>query len=145
MNEAEADMSPSTQPEKLAALARPLFRLSARQVQVVIVAGFLSVGYALYLRYLAIELSQTALACDGGLKTWLCSARSVATAIFRNSGFGAVALIAALLHLAHPSIVLMLVALIAAGFGIVLYNVMLSGLAIGIMLLAFARRAPATA
>ena len=31
------------------------------------VVGFVTVGYALYLRYLAIELSTVALACDAGL------------------------------------------------------------------------------
>ncbi len=35
--------------------------------------------------------------------------------------------------------------LIAAGLGIVLYNVALSGLAIGLLILGFARPAPATA
>jgi hypothetical protein len=35
--------------------------------------------------------------------------------------------------------------LIAAGFGIVLYNVGLSGLAIGLLVMGFARPAPATA
>ncbi|MBJ7408615.1 MAG: hypothetical protein JHD07_37150, partial [Bradyrhizobium sp.] len=45
------------------------FRLTPYQVQFLIVVGFATVGYALYLRYLAIELSQTALACDAGLLT----------------------------------------------------------------------------
>jgi hypothetical protein len=35
--------------------------------------------------------------------------------------------------------------LIAAGFGIVLYNIVLSGIAIGLLILGFARPAPATA
>lgn len=137
------DISPDTAPEALAAAARPLFRLSDRQVQWVMLVGFASVGYALYLRYLAVEFSQVALACDNGLNTWLCTARSVATSVFRNSGFGLAALAAGLLNLVHPSVVLLTVGVAAAGFGIVLYNVMLSGLAIGLMLLAFARTAPA--
>ena len=59
--------------------------------------------------------------------------------------FGIVALVIAMLHLIRPSIVLLTGGLIAAGFGIVLYNVGLSGLAIGLFILGFARPAPATA
>ena len=39
------------------------FRLTPYQVQWLMVVGFITVGYALYLRYLAIEFSTTALAC----------------------------------------------------------------------------------
>jgi hypothetical protein len=109
------------------------------------VVGFVTVGYELYLRYLAVELSTVALACDAGLQTMLCKSRLLATTLFRNSVFGIVALIIATLHLIRPSIVLLTGALIAAGFGIVLYNVSLSGVAIGLLILGFARPAPATA
>ena len=51
------------------------FRLSPYQVQWLLVVGFLTVGYALYLRYLAIEFSTVALACDAGLQTMLCKTR----------------------------------------------------------------------
>lgn len=121
------------------------FRLTPYQVQWLLVVGFVSVGYALYLRYLAIELSTVSLACDGGLQTMLCKSRSVATYLFRNSVFGIVALVIAALHLMRPSIVLLTGGLIAASFGIVLYNVGLSGLAVGLLILGFARPAPATA
>jgi hypothetical protein len=109
------------------------------------VVGFFTIGYALYLRYMAIELSSVALACDAGLPSVLCKARVLATYLFRNSVFGIVALVIAVLHLIRPSIVLLTGALISAGFGIVLYNVGLAGLAIGLLILGFARPAPATA
>jgi hypothetical protein len=121
------------------------FRLTPYQVQWLMIVGFVTVGYALYLRYLAIEFSQVALACDAGLQTVLCKTRLLATALFKNSVFGIVALVIATLHLMRPSIVLLTGGLIAAGFGIVLYNVALSGLAIGLLILGFARPAPATA
>lgn len=121
------------------------FRLTPYQVQWLLVVGFVTVGYALYVRYLAIELSSQALACDAGLQTLLCKARSLATYLFRNSVFGTAALIIAALHVIRPSIVLLTAGLIAAGLGIVLYNVVLSGLAIGLLILGFARPAPATA
>jgi hypothetical protein len=121
------------------------FRLTPYQVQFLLVVGFVTVGYALYLRYLAIEFSTVALACDAGLQTMLCKSRSLATYLFKNSVFGIVALIVATLHVMRPSIATLTVGLIAAGFGIVLYNIALSGVAIGLLILGFARPAPATA
>jgi hypothetical protein len=121
------------------------FRLTPYQVQFLLVVGFVTVGYALYLRYLAVEFSPVALACDAGLPTVLCKTRILATALFRNSVFGVVALVIATLHVIRPSIVLLTLGLIAAGFGIVLYNSGLSGAAIGLLILGFARPAPATA
>lgn len=121
------------------------FKLTARQVQWLLIVGFLSVGYAIYLRYLAIELSTTALACDAGLQSALCKSRLVMTYLFKNSVFGIAAIVIAVLNLLRPSIVLITGAVIAAGMGIVLYNIALSGIAIGLLILGFARPAPATA
>jgi hypothetical protein len=121
------------------------FRLTPYQVQWLLIVGFLSVGYALYLRYLAVEFSTVALACEAGLETLLCKTRILATVLFKNSVFGITALVIAVLHLIRPSIVLLTGGVIAAGFGIVLYNIELSGIAIGLLILGFARPAPATA
>jgi len=121
------------------------FRLTPYQVQFLMVVGFVTLGYALYLRYLGIELSTVALACDAGLQTLVCKARALATVLFRNSVFGITALVIAALHFIRPSIVLLTGGLVAACLGIVLYNVVLSGLAIGLLILGFARPAPATA
>jgi hypothetical protein len=119
------------------------FLPTARQVNVLLTVGFLSVGYALYLRYLAIENTPVGLACQAGLDTWLCATRRVATALFNHSFFGWVAFGAAALHLLRPSMVLLTVALAAAGLGIVLYNVALSALAAALLILALARPQPA--
>lgn len=121
------------------------FRLTPYQVQWLLVVGFASVGYALYVRYFAIEFSPVALACDAGLQTMICKTRILATTLFKNSVFGIVAIVIATLHVVRPSIVLLTGGLIAAGLGIVLYNIVLSGLAIGLLILGFARPAPATA
>jgi hypothetical protein len=121
------------------------FRLSPYQVQWLMVVGFVTIGYALYIRYFVIEFSQVALACDAGLRTLPCEARSLATVLFKNSVFGIVALVIAGLNFIRPSIVLLTVGLVAACLGIVLYNIVFSGLAIGLFILGFARPAPATA
>jgi hypothetical protein len=121
------------------------FRLTPYQVQFLLVVGFVTTGYALYLRYLGIEFSTVALACDAGLQTLVCKARALTTVLFKNSVFGITALVIAALHFIRPSIVLLTGGLIAACLGIVLYNVVLSGLAIAVLIFGFARPAPATA
>lgn len=121
------------------------YRLTPYQVQFLLIVGFVTVGYALYLRYFGVEFSPTALACDAGLQSVLCKARALATVLFKNSVFGITALIIAVLHVMRPSILLLTLGLVAAGLGIVLYNIALSGIAIGLLILGFARPAPATA
>ena len=136
---------PAGIPDHIGEMKKAPFRLTPYQVQFLLVVGFVTVGYALYLRYLAVEFSTVALACDAGLQTMLCKSRALATYLFKNSVFGIVALIVATLHVMRPSIATLTVGLIAAGFGIVLYNIVLSGIAIGLLILGFARPAPATA
>jgi hypothetical protein len=121
------------------------FRLTPYQVQWLMVVGFVTLGYALYVRYLVVEFSTVALACDAGLQTLPCKARVLATVLFKNSVFGITALVIAALNFIRPSIVLLTGGLVAACLGIVLYNIVLSGLAIGLFILGFARPAPATA
>lgn len=120
------------------------FRLSALQVQWLLVVGFMTLGYALYLRYQAVESSQVAIACEAGLQTWLCKTRLVTTWLFRHSVLGGTAIVVAVLHVIRPSIVTLTLGLAAAAAGIILYNLVLSGIAVGLLILGFARPAPAT-
>jgi hypothetical protein len=129
---------------KTARAARPLFKPTAAQLNWLLIAAFLSAGYALYLRYMVIEQSTVSLACEKGLRTWLCFTRWIFLALFQNGVFGIVALGAAILNLIRPSMPFLIVALIAGGFGIVLYNVETSALAAGLLILSLARPAPST-
>jgi hypothetical protein len=122
---------------------RPLFLPTPRQTNWLLVVGFLCVGEALYLRYLAIENSTVSLACQAGLDTWLCATFRLTIVLFNHQVFGAVALAAALLNFVRPWLVLVTVALAAAAFGVVLHNADLSALAAGILILSLARPAPA--
>ena len=121
-----------------------LFLPSARATNWLLIVGFCSLGYALYIRYLAIEQSSVGLACAAGLDTWLCSSRAIIVVLFKHSVFGWAALAVAALNLLRPSLVVVrawrspLTCL-----GIVLYNIGLSSLAAGLLVLSFARRAPA--
>jgi hypothetical protein len=120
-----------------------LFLPTARQTNWLLVIGFLALGDALYLRYLAIEYAQVSLACQGGLSTWLCTTFRLAIVLYNHSVFGWVALATALLNLVRPSIALILVALAATAFGLVLHNADLAGLAAALLILSLARPAPA--
>lgn len=119
--------------------SRPLFAPTARQINWLLVLGLVSLGYALYLRYLAVELSSVGLTCQGGLQTWLCATRQLVMTLFSNSVFGWVALGAAVVNLIRPTLPVFALGLVAAAFGVVLYNVGLSSLAAALLILSFAR------
>ncbi len=125
----------------LATMSRPLFLPSLRQTACLAALGLAAILYAYYLRYHVIEQPAVGLACENAA-TWLCSSRRTAIMLFTPSVFGIVALAAALLNLLRPSVLLCAVALIAAGFGLVLYNAALAALAIALLILSLARPAP---
>src|SRR5690242_5942801 len=118
-----------------------LFFPTARQWNVLIALGLISLGYALYLRYMVIEQAWVALSCQDGATTWICLTRNAAILLFKNRVLGAVALGVAALNLIRPSVVLFAIAMVAAAFGVVLYNIGPSGLAAGLLILSFARPA----
>jgi hypothetical protein len=118
---------------------RRLFRPSAASLNWVIAIGFVSLGYAIYLRYLVIEQTQIGLVCDTGLRTWQCLSRTVVSALFENEVFGWVSLGAAVLTMIRPVLPLFTIGLATSAFGIVLHNAGLSGLAAALLIMCFAR------
>ena len=118
------------------------FLPTARQTNWLLIVGFLAVGDAMYLRYLAIEYSPVALVCQSGFNSLLCTTFRSVIVLYGYGVFGWVALIAAVLNLIRPSIVLMTVALAASGFGLVMHNAGLAGLAAALLILGLARPAP---
>lgn len=116
-----------------------LFAPSAAALNWVITIGFVSLGYAMYMRYLVIEQPSVGLACDAGLKTWLCLSRQVVIALFENYVFGWVSLGAAVLALIRPSVPLFTICLATTAFGLVLQNAGLSGFAAALLIMCFAR------
>lgn len=95
------------------------------------------------MRYGVIQHTPTGLACDAGLPTLLCRTRGATIAIYQHTGFGALALAAAAINLWRPWLPLFVLGMIAAALGIVLYNVVLSGLAAALLILSLARPAAA--
>src|ERR1700749_3488128 len=123
----------------------PRFLPTARQANWIIAIGFLALGYALYLRYFAIQNTSIGLACDAGLGTSICVIRKAAYTFGAHSVFGWIAFGAALINLARPSAVMFTLALAASAFGLVLYNAGLAGIAAGLLLIRFARPRPEAA
>jgi len=124
---------------------RPLFLPIARQTNWLLIVGFLSLGQALYLRYMALENNTVALACQDGLQTWLCTTFRLTIVLFNFGVFGWAALIVAFLNLLRPSVVLVAAALAASAFGVVLHNADLAAVAVGFLILSLARPAPVAA
>jgi hypothetical protein len=125
-------------------MQRP-FHPSPHAVNGLIVLGFAALLYAFYLRYFVIEGGNMRLACEGGASSMTCLVRRGAIEIFRNEVFGAVALAAAAWHLWRPRIAVFAVSLVFAAFGLVLYNNGLAALAVGLLVMSFARPAPSQA
>lgn len=119
-----------------------LFLPSARATNYLLIVGFCSLGYALYMRYLAVEQTPVGLACASGLDTWLCTSRRIVIVLFENSVFGWTAVVITALNLLRPALVLFGLGLAVACLGAVLYNSGLAALAFGLLALSFARRAP---
>lgn len=121
-----------------------LFLPSARAAIVLLIVGTASLGGALFLRYGAIERADIGLACTARPGTWFCASRQALVTLFVHSAFGWAALAIAALNLCRPALPLFALALAAGCVGVVLYNVGLSGLAAGLLVLSLARGAPAT-
>ena len=126
-------------------MTRKLFLPSARTLAILTALGLGALACSFYMRYFAIQNTEVGLACQAGVNSWLCTVRRLTIALYEHSIFGIVALGVALVNLLRPTVSLFAFALIAAGLGIVLYNVALSGLAVAVLILSFARRAPASA
>jgi hypothetical protein len=119
-----------------------LFLPSARATNFLLIVGFVSIAYALYIRYTALEVSSVGLACAAGLDTWLCASRKIIVTLHQYSVFGIAALVIAAINLLRPSLVLFAAALAMACLGVVLFNIVMSSLAMGLLILSLARRAP---
>jgi hypothetical protein len=115
------------------------FLPSPRVANLLIALGAAALGYALYLRYLMIENSTVGLACEAGLETSACMVRKIVIYLFRYQAFGILALVAAVYHLLRPQIYAFAVGMIAAAFGLVLYNNGLAALAAALLVVSFAR------
>lgn len=122
-------------------MTRQLFLPGRGTLAVLVALGAAALCCSLYMRYFGIQNTDVGLACQAGLDSAFCTLRRLTVALYQHSIFGIVALGGALINLLRPSVSLFALALVAAGLGIVLYNVALSGLAVAVLILSFARPA----
>ncbi len=115
------------------------FSPSPRAMNWLIASTLLATSWAIYMRYVIIEPSVVGLACEAGLQTFQCQARSAVIALFGYSAFGILALAGALLQFWRPHVVTLGIALACAGIGLVLYNNVASAIAAMILILSLAR------
>ena len=125
-------------------MRRPLFLPTARQTNWLLIVAFLSVGEALYIRYMAIENFNVELACQAGLQDLAVQHVPAVDRAFQSRGVRRRRLGR---RASQPAPAVdradVALALAAAGFGIVLHNADLSALAAGLLILSLARPAPA--
>ena len=120
-------------------LSLVLFKPSARAVLILSPLVVAAVGLALYLRYGVIQNTPIGLACESGEESLICIIRITVITVFVRSGFGWMALLAALVQLWRPNISAFTIGLLSAAFGLVLYNTRLSALAVALLVLSLAR------
>ena len=118
-----------------------LYRPTLRQTVTLAAIAAIALTYGFVMRYAVIQNSTIGIGCETA-STFLCTGRHATIVLFQQQLFGAVALAAALFNLCRPKIVLVAIALIAGGAGIVLYNTALSALAAAMLILSLARPVP---
>jgi len=131
-----------TEPE-LREASPKLFMPSRRAVVILAVLGLAALGLALFLRYGIIQNTPIGLACEAGEDSLTCKLRLAVIVMFIQDCFGWTAVIAAGVQLWRPSSIALGVGLVFALLGLVLYNTRASALAVTLLVLSFARGAPA--
>jgi hypothetical protein len=119
------------------------FTPSRRALAILIPLAASALGLALYLRYGIIQNTPLGLACEAGDQSAICAMRLAVIRVFGPGIFGWTAAIAALIQLWRPNLLAFGIGLIAACFGLVLYNTRLSALAVALLVLSLARVLPA--
>jgi hypothetical protein len=119
-----------------------MFLPNPRQTNLVLLCVFGALFCAFYIRHFVIGAREVELACAAGIPDAICSLRRAAIDFRNTQLFGGIALIAAAWHLWRPDFRYFLASLSAAVFGLLLYNASLSAIAVGLLILSFARPVP---
>jgi hypothetical protein len=119
-----------------------MFLPNPRQTNLALLFAFGALFCAFAIRHFVTGSREVELACAAGLPEAVCFLRNAAIDFRDTQLFGGIALIAAACHLRRPDFRLFLIALTAAVFGLMLYNAALSAVAVGLLILSFARPVP---
>ena len=123
----------------MAAFAMRPFLPTPRETNLLVVLGCAALGCGLYLRHAVVDSSALELACAGGLPRASCLLRRAVVEFHEMQLFGGAALVAAVAHFVNPRLVAFAIAMCAAILGLVLANNELSAIAIGVVVVSFAR------
>jgi hypothetical protein len=115
------------------------FLPTPRETNLLVVLGCAALGYGLYLRHMIVDSSTLELACAAGLPRASCMLRRAVIDFQEMELFGGGALVAAIAHFAKPRLIAFAIAMCAAILGSVLANNELSAIAIGVLVVSFAR------
>lgn len=118
---------------------RSSFRPNKAKAAALATVAVIALAAATYVRFEVIQNKALTAACIADPSTAICFAREAILPIFQQSLFGLGAIAAAILTIAMPNALFAGLTLITAAFGLVLYNVTLSALAIALLVLALAR------
>jgi len=99
----------------------------------------LAVGLAYWLRFALVENEAVVFSCAADDAQLRCLLRETLIFTFHHLALGGLALAGGLVALIHPRPWTLLLALVPAAFGLVLYNVELAATAVMLALLALAR------
>ncbi|MGQ3675765.1 hypothetical protein ACT6QH_09755 [Xanthobacter sp. TB0139] len=124
---------------------RSLFRPGPHTLNWLIPLGMGALGWALYMRYMVVQPTLVALACEAGLESASCYARSAILILTHLYLFGAIALAVAAIQFIAPSLSAFAMGMVFAGFALVFQNEIAGALATMLLILSFARPGPATA
>lgn len=119
-----------------------MFLPTPRQTNLAILFAFGALFAAFYIRNFLTSSREIELLCANATGEALCFFRRAALDFQQTQLFGGIALIAAAYHLWRPDFRFFLLSLTAAVFGLVLYNNTLSALAVGLLVISFARPVP---
>jgi hypothetical protein len=123
----------------MAAFPMRPFLPTPRETNLLVVLGFAALGCGLYLRHAIVDAPTLELACAAGLPRVSCALRRAVSDFREMQLFGGIAIVAAISHFVRPRLVAFAVALCAAIFGLLLANNELSAIAIGLLVVSFAR------
>lgn len=119
------------------------FHLQPHLARALFAIALLALVAGLWLRFGLVENMRVTQSCLD-LPSLRCGLRLAVIEIFNHNVCGAVALAAALTNLWRPHLLTIAAAVPAAMLGLVLYNTTVSALAVGVILLAFARPSSGT-
>jgi hypothetical protein len=115
------------------------FLPTPRETNLLVVLGCAALGCGLYLRHTIVDSSALELACAAGLPRASCILRRAVVDFHEMELFGGAALVAAIAHFVNPRLIAFAIAMCAAILGLLLANNELSAIAIGVLVVSFAR------